>query len=64
MDRLILQSGVLFGPIFGLSLLGIYLARLRFSEMQVLFALTEPLLALLAAILAAALGGIWIQLVG
>ena len=64
MDRLILQSGVLFGPIYGLALLGIYLARLRLSETRFLFALSEPLLALLAAILAAALGGIWIQLVG
>jgi len=64
MERLILQSAMLFGPIFGLTLVVVYLARLRFSEARILFSLTEPILALLAAILSAAVSGIWVQLVG
>jgi len=63
-ERLILQSGLLFGPIYGFSLIGVYIARLRFSEARLLFELTESILALLAAILAIALGGIWVQLAG
>ena len=64
MERLILQSATLFGPIFGLMLMVVYLARLRFSEAHILFALTEPILAWLAAILSIAASGIWVQLVG
>lgn len=64
MERLILQSATLFGPIFGLMLIITYLARLRFSEARILFALSEPIMALLAAILSLAVSGIWVQLVG
>ncbi len=64
MDRLILQSTMLFGPVYGLLLIGIYVARLRFSETHILFEMTEPILAVFAAILAIAASGVWIQVVG
>jgi len=55
---------MLFGPIYGFSLIGVYVARLRFPEARLLFELTESILALLAAILALALGGIGVLLAG
>ncbi len=64
MDRLILLSALLFGPVYGLLLVGTYVARLRFSETHLLFEMTEPTLAMFAAILAIAAGGVWIQVVG
>ena len=64
MARLILLSATLFGPAYGLMLIGIYLARLRFGDTRLLFEMTEPILAFLAAMLAIAAGGVWIQVVG
>ncbi len=64
MDRLILLSAMLFGPIYGLLLIGIYVARLRFVRTRLLFDMTEPILAVFAAILAIAASGVWIQVVG
>ena len=59
-----LLSITLFGPLFGLALMSVYLARLRFAETRMLFELTEPMLALFAAILAIAISGILVQVIG
>jgi len=64
MEHLILLSMMLFGPVYGLLLIGIHVARLHFSETHILFEMTEPILAMFAAILAIAAGGFWIQIAG
>lgn len=61
MERLIILSALLVGPIYLVMLAAIYFARRLFPDMQILFELTEPMLILAAATLAFAVAGMLVQ---
>jgi len=63
MERLALWSMALFGPCYGLMILGLLIARRVFSETQILFELNEWGTLFVAAIVAVAVAGVVVQLI-